>query len=462
MTDTTVAAISTPRGKGGVAMIRISGTETGDILSKVFEPMGSVLPMQSPRMAIYGRIVSKGRVIDTGICIFYKGPSSYTGEDMAELFCHGGVAVTAECLEAVYLAGAREAGPGEFTKRAFISGKLTLTEAEAVGLLIDADTGERAALAASVTAGRLSAELKTLADGVSYPLSKLYAAIDYPDEEIGDVSPAELCDAFRKTAAEAKALADTHKRGSAVAQGVRCAIVGRPNGGKSSLYNRICGEDRAIVTDVAGTTRDVLTQTVSFGGVTLLLSDTAGIRESTDGVEKIGIERARREAEEAELILFVYDISEELTEEEVDFAKNFVSRHPTLPTIAVLNKGDLSRRMSEEDTAALSSIHGRVCHLSAASGEGIDSLAAEVARLYDSDLSGNFDRAVIWSASQRSALIRAADSLEDAAFSLEGGMFPDAACSMAEDALGELLRLDGRGVSEEIVSSIFAHFCVGK
>lgn len=458
----TIAAVSTPHGKGGVAMIRISGPETRDILERVFEPAGKTAPADAPRTAVFGRILLRGQAVDTGICTFYKAPASYTGEDTAELTCHGGIAVTSKCLEAAFAAGASPAAPGEFTRRAFVSGKLTLSEAEAVGMLIDADTQERAALAASASQGKLSEALSRLADRITAPLSQLYAAIDYPDEEIGEISPAQLCASFRETAKEARALAATERRGRAVAEGVRCAVVGRPNGGKSSLYNLLCGEDRAIVTDIAGTTRDVLTETVSFAGITLLLADTAGLRESDDSVERIGVERARREAECAGLVFFVYDMSDTLTKEERDFAEDFRRRLPDTPTVAILNKTDLPRALSPQDEEFLSRVHTKLCTLSARTGDGLSSLESCVAGLFDSDIAGSFDSAVVWNSAQSASLESAADSLEQAATSLEGGMFPDAACTMAEDALSALLRIDGRGVSEEIVSSIFARFCVGK
>lgn len=462
MLHTTIAAVSTPRGKGGVAMIRVSGADTREVVSRVFVPAGRACPADSPRTAVFGRIVRRDRTVDTGVCTFYASPASYTGEDTAEITCHGGIAVTAMCLEAVFAAGAVPAAPGEFTKRAFVNGKLTLSEAEAVGMLIDADTDERAALAASAAQGRLSAELSRLADSITAPLANLYAAIDYPDEDIGDISPEELSSAFRRTAADARRLAQTERRGRAVAEGVRCAIVGRPNGGKSSLYNRLCGEDRAIVTDIAGTTRDVLTETVSFAGITLLLADTAGLRESEDSIEMIGVERARREAEDAETVLFVYDTSDTLTEDERTYAADFAARHPEIPTVALLNKTDLARVLSAEDERFLRETHTAACAISAQTGDGLDSLEKSLAEIFDSDLTGSFDTAIVWNSLQRAALERAADSLEDAARSLEGGMFPDAACTMAEDALASLLQIDGRGVSEEIVSSIFARFCVGK
>lgn len=462
MITDTIAAISSPRGKGGVSLIRISGDLTRSVVSRVFVPAGRTSPCDAPRRAVFGKIVRDSRVIDEGICVFFASPASYTGEDCAEITCHGGIAVTASVLEAIFAAGAVSAPAGEFTRRAFINGKLTLSEAEAVGMLIDADTDDRAALAASVTQGTLSAELRRLADSVTAPLSALYANIDYPDEDIGDIDAPSLALSFRSTSSALRALAATERRGRAVAEGVPCAIIGRANGGKSSLYNRLCRSDRAIVTDIAGTTRDVLSETVSFAGITLLLSDTAGLRDSDDTVERIGIDRARRAADEAELVFFVYDLSDSVTPDEIDFARDFCKSHPGTLTAAVFNKSDLPREMTESDENTLREIHTFAAAVSAKTGDGLDALERELAEKYDADIGGNFTEAIVWSRQQRASLESAADSLDMAAASLEEGTMPDAACTLAEDALGELMRLDGRGVSEEIVGQIFARFCVGK
>lgn len=458
----TVAAVSTPHGRGGIAMIRISGPDSAEIIDRVFVPAGKASPADAPRRAVYGRIVSGKTTVDSGICTFFAAPASYTGEDMAEITCHGGVYVTSAVLEAVFAAGARPAAAGEFTRRAFISGKLTLSEAEAVGMLIDADTAERASLASSAERGLLSAAVTEAADMISGALSQLYAAIDYPDEDIGEISESDLADIFDSAGEKLKALSATYRRGSAIAAGVPCAIIGRPNGGKSSLYNRLCGEERAIVTDIAGTTRDILRETVSFAGVTLLLSDTAGLRDSTDRVEAIGVERALDCADSSSLVFFVYDLSDSLSDEEKIFARDFVKDHPSCLTVAVLNKNDLPRMMSAEDEEFVRALHRKTVGISARSGEGMDGLERAVEELFDSGEADISDRAMIWNAQQKAALDRSSEALACAIGALRSGELPDAACSSAEEALGEILSIDGRGVSEEIVSGIFARFCVGK
>lgn len=456
----TIAAISTPRGKGGVALIRISGDEARAVLGRVFVPKGRRAPAAAPRRATFGSVVSGGETVDEGVATFFAAPASYTGEDVAEIACHGGIAVTKRVLEAVFAAGARPAEAGEFTRRAFVNGKLTLSEAQAVGLLIDADTDERAKLAATAASGALSAELSAIADGVTSPLAGLYAAIDYPDEDIGEIEPEKIADEFRICIERLDVLAATYRRGSAIVDGVPTAIVGAPNAGKSSLYNAICGRDAAIVTDVAGTTRDVLSETVSFGGVTLLLRDTAGIRDAFDAVEKIGVERAKSTAQQSALVLFVYDLSRPLGAGEAAFARDFAA-NPKAHTVAVFTKADLDRALSEADEAELRRIHGASVTLSVKTGEGLAALGEVVGELYDSGAVAAGDT-VIWSAAQMACVTRARDMLAGSEQALRRGDPPDAACTLAEGALESLMQIDGRGVSAEIVNAIFSRFCVGK
>ncbi|MBR3423744.1 MAG: 50S ribosome-binding GTPase, partial [Clostridia bacterium] len=307
----TVAAVSTPRGTGGVAVIRISGDGTRDVLEAVFTPAGGGSLFDRPeRVATYGELRgADGAAVDRAVVTFFKGPRSFTGEDVGEISCHGGVAVTASVLSAVLAAGASPAGPGEFTRRAFINGKMTLTEAEATGLLISADTPERLKLAGAAANGILSGKIASVTGKLTSALASLCAVIDYPDELVEDekIDPeGEILSAVREAGDEIETILSTYKRGSAVVGGVRTVICGAPNVGKSSLFNSLTGEDDAIVTEIAGTTRDVLRRTVSFGGVTLLLSDTAGLGDPSDKVEAIGVERARKETENAELIFAVF------------------------------------------------------------------------------------------------------------------------------------------------------------
>lgn len=456
----TIAAVSTPRGKGGVAVIRISGADTAEILSRVFRPAGKTSPAEAPRRAIYGNIVSPddGSVIDSVLATFFASPASYTGEDMAEISCHGGVFVTGAVLSAVLSAGARGAAAGEFTRRAFISGKLTLTEAEAVGELLDADTPERMRLASSALGGKLSDRVRAIGDSLLGAMTALYAVIDYPEEDLSGMSDAEIEDAVAKALEDVKELRATYKRGRAVSEGVKCVICGKPNAGKSSLYNLMTGEESAIVTEIAGTTRDVLRERVSFGGITLELCDTAGLRDTEDTVESIGVRRAETEIAKAELVIAVFDGSCHLTESDREMASLYAKDH----AIAVINKGDLGCVLDKSELEYINGHHGTVVEMCCAEGRGVEALAEAVGALYDSGACRIGEDALIWSARQNAALLQAEDNLASALEAHRFGEPSDAVCTLCETAMGHLMSTDGRGVTEEIVSGIFSRFCVGK
>lgn len=449
----TIAAVSTPRGKGGVALIRISGDEALSCLEKIFMPMyGSGFP---ERKAVYGKIVMRDEVVDTGLATYFAQGHSYTGEPTAEITCHGGIAVTAAVLEAALWAGARLAEAGEFTRRAFVNGRLTLTEAEAIGRLIDADTESRRRLAASAAGGSLARKTGEIRDSLVGVLAALYAAIDYPDEDIGDEGERTLLPTIEKGADEVRALLSTYKTGHAVADGVKTVICGAPNSGKSSLYNRLCGAERAIVTSIAGTTRDTLEETVDAGGITLRLADTAGLREADDEVERVGIDRARGKMAEAELIIFVCDGSRALTDEEVELIDEI--KELDAAKIAVVNKKDLGC-----ESVIPEGVFDKTVYMSAMTGEGATALTDAIAELWGSEKISLSNDAVIWNARQKASLEGALDLLTAAADALRLGAPADAACTMVESALSSMGELDGRGVCEDIVGQVFARFCVGK
>ena len=450
----TIAAVSTPRGKGGVALIRISGDGALQCLEKIFVPFYSGgFP---ERKAVYGKIVMRGETVDTGLATFFGEGHSYTGEPTAEITCHGGIAVTAAVLEAALWAGARLAEAGEFTRRAFVNGRLTLTEAEAVGRLIDADTESRRRLAATAASGALAKKTEEIREPLVNVLAALYAAIDYPDEDIGNEGEENLLPVVSAAADSIKKLLETYKTGHAVAEGVKTVICGAPNSGKSSLYNRLCGAERAIVTDIAGTTRDTLEETVDAGGITLRLADTAGLRESEDIVEKVGIDRARGKMAEAELIIFVCDGSRELSAEEKELIDDISSYD--CAKIAVINKLDLSR----EAVSIENGIFDATVRMSAMTGEGHEELLDAIGHLWGSEKISLSNDAVIWNARQKASLETVHDLLSAAADALSLGCAADAPCTMVESALSAWGELDGRGVCEDIVGQVFARFCVGK
>ena len=475
----TVAAVSTPRGKGGIAVIRISGPDAVGVARRMFRPAsGKDLSDCAERAAVFGTILdARGEPLDEGIAVFFRGPRSFTGEDVAELSCHGGPAVTEAVCHSALAHGADPARPGEFTRRAFLNGKLSLTEAEAVGRLIDADTEERLALSSGGLRGNVSKRIGEISASMLSAMTALYAAIDYPEEDVGDEGERAIGATLKAALGDVDALLSTYRVGRAVADGVRTVICGRPNVGKSSLFNLMTGEDSAIVTEIAGTTRDILRETVSFGGVTLRLADTAGLRGGTaerggpdanekplDYVEHLGIERARGEIAEAELILAVFDGSVPLTEEDGETLALLTDAAPSRAVrIAVINKADRGFALTDGEISKIDAAvgGGKRIVLSAASGDG--SALSDAIR--DAFSAGEFDLrrdAVIWDARQRAALEHAKSALEAASSALEAGDPIDCVCTLAEEAMAALDETDGRTVEEEIVNEIFKRFCVGK
>lgn len=457
----TIAAVSTPRGKGGVALLRISGPDAVEIATEVFLPRGrKFLRDCESRRAVYGTILRRDTCgdteeIDDGVAVIFRAPASYTGEDTVEITCHGGVLVTREVLAAILAAGARAATAGEFTRRAFLNGKMSLSGAEALGSLLEAGTVDQLRLSHAGMHGRLEAAVRALYDRLLAVVSQVYAVIDYPDEDLATLSREEISERLSDVLSDVVALGATYKSGKAVAEGIATVICGKPNVGKSSLYNRLVGEDAAIVTDVAGTTRDVLEATVAFGRVTLRLCDTAGLHESGDKVESIGIGRAREKIAGAELLLAVFDGSRPRDGE--DKALCALSASLGARTYALINKSDLGTA-----DASLFAGFDRVIPLSALTGDGLDALRAAIEEdFFDGRIDLSRD-AVVAEARQHAALLRAAEALRASLSAIRDGALEDVFCGEIEAAMSALSEVDGRQVSEDIVSAIFSKFCVGK
>lgn len=464
MITDTIAAISTPYGKGGVALLRISGERAVEIAGRVFLPAsGKELGDMDANDMVYGRIMdaTDGTQVDDGMAVVFRAPHSFTGEDTVEITCHGGILVTQTVLTCLLAAGARPAEAGEFTKRAFINGKLGLSAAEALGNLLEAGTREQMLLSGAGMRGGLSKKTNEIYEGLCLVLSSVFAVIDYPDEDLADMDREQIAAALTQALDKTRVLANTYRTGHAVAEGIPTVIVGKANGGKSSLYNRIVGREAAIVTDIAGTTRDVLTETAAIGRVTVRLHDTAGLRESSDRVEQIGIARALEHLESAELVLAVFDACAPLTEEDTALIEK-LSRHPGC-VICVLNKTDAA---TDAQIAALQarlapSVRETVC-LSAMTGAGFDALVSAVERQFiDGAIDLRHD-AVVANARQHAALILATERLEQALSAIGMGLPIDLCCSDVEQAAAAIAEVDGRAVSEDVVAGIFAHFCVGK
>lgn len=455
----TIAAISTPQGKGGVALIRISGDEALCIADKMFVPRsGKKLSEIKSRTAVYGDIMAYEPTgehvrIDDGIATVFRAPASYTGEDTVEICCHGGVLITREVLSAVLAAGARMAEPGEYTRRAHIAGKLGLSEAEALATLLDAKTHEQLKLSRSGMDGALSKKTDELYAELRRLVSDVYARVDFPDEDLAGLTREQFCEAVGGVSAELECLMRTYRTGHAITEGISTVLCGETNSGKSSLYNAILGKNAAIVTDIAGTTRDILEEVVSFGGVTLRLCDTAGLRNSADVVERIGIERAREKIESAELILALFDTSREW-DENVEILLGYLETLIS-PVIIITTKSDLAAawQMPEKYNAV---------SISTRTGEGMDALADRINKLFiDGDIDISTD-AVAATARQYAALCRAGDAVRNALSALDAGLPEDIAGSDLELAMAALAEIDGREVTVDIVSEIFSRFCVGK
>ncbi len=458
----TIAAVSTPRGKGGIAVIRISGDNAIAVADKVFKPKGSkMLSEIESNREVWGDIFgADGVSIDDGMGVCFRAPKSFTGEDTVEISCHGGILVTQAVLEAVLAAGARPAEAGEFTRRAFVSGRMSLTQAEALGSLLEAKTHRQMLLSRAGVKGALSEKIEYLYGKIGDVLSSIYAKIDFPEEDLAEMSRDEMENTLREIRDEAKKLGATYKTGRAVSEGIRTVICGRTNAGKSSLYNLIIGREAAIVTDIEGTTRDLLEETAAFGGVTLRLCDTAGLRETEDKVESIGVDRARNEIKGAELILAVFDGTRTPDNEDEALVKELSENGATI--IPVINKSDV---MIENDALLdLLSKYGfdKTVRMSAKSGEGKEELASVIDRLFtDGSLDIRYD-AVVADARQYAAIVRATEKLDAVLSAMDGGYALDLCCIDAESAMAELGEINGKNVREDIVASIFSRFCVGK
>lgn len=452
----TIAAITTPMVQSAIGIIRVSGLDAVRVMSAVFSCAGEKsLDLAGSHRLVYGTVHEPdGRALDHCLCSVMRAPHSYTGEDVAELFCHGSPVVLARVLTLLLVAGARMAQPGEFTRRAFLNGRLDLAQAEAVIDLISAQTDEAARSAAGQLDGRISRQISESYRVLAGAAAHFQAAVDYPEEDIDEFRLSELRKTLRFHADKLHALCDTFARGSVLRDGVPCAIIGKPNVGKSSLLNALLGFERAIVTQHPGTTRDTLEECVKLGGVLLRLIDTAGIRDTHDDIEAIGIARAQKAAQKARLILLVLDASRPLDGDDLAVLPLLENRQ----AIVLINKCDLA------DKLALSPADPRfpdAIRISAQTGQGLDALEARIRALYDTDTLPT-DGSLITNARHAALVERAARALDLAAGALDSGMTADVVLTDVEDALEALGEITGTQVSQDILERIFSRFCVGK
>ncbi len=454
----TIAALSTPRGPGAIGILRLSGPEAIDVAERCFHPADRrALRSHASRSLVYGTLLDReGAAIDKVLCTFSPGPGSYTGEDTAELHCHGSPAVLALGLEALFAAGARQAGPGEFTRRAFLNGKMDLTQAEAVGDLLEADSREGVRNAAGQLSGALSGRIGEIYDALTDVMAHFHAVLDYPDEDIDPFRLDTLLEILQTQEQALDRLLASCRRGRQLTGGISCAIVGRPNAGKSSLLNALAGYERAIVTDIPGTTRDTVEARVELDGLPFRLVDTAGLREARDPIERLGTRRSQEAMEQADLILTVWDSSVPVEEEDRELLRRAMA---LAPVILVWSKEDLTGE-GGPDLGFLDA-PPPVVPLSARTGEGLEELEKRAASFFRQGETPGYGQ-VLTSQRQEEAAARARESVRRAREALDAGMTPDALLTDVEEALSALGELTGRHVSEDVTARIFARFCVGK
>lgn len=455
MKATTIAAISTAQGQGGIGVIRISGEDAITIADKVFKGVSNKkLCELKGYQGAFGNIIKDGEVIDEAVAMVYRSPKSYTGEDVVELSCHGGMFITKEVLRAVFDSGAKPALAGEFTKRAFLNGKLDLTEAEAVIDIISAKSKTAARTALCAKNGALWKKITAIKNRLITTAAHLSAWADYPEEDIAEVTEEGLREDFESCLKDFDKLLSTYDAGQTIKEGIDTVIAGKPNTGKSTLMNLLSGQDKSIVTEIPGTTRDIIEETVVVGDVILRLSDTAGIHETGDKVEKIGVDIAKERLTNCGLVLAVFDGSKSLDEDDISLIESIKD----MPVIGIINKSDLERKI---DTEYIKNKISNIVEISAKSGDGYNELAEIIEKIAGTK-DFNPSDGIIANERQRNALVRAKTSLIEAMEALSLGMTFDAVTVSLEEAIENLLELTGERVSEVVVDNVFHNFCVGK
>ena len=451
----TIAAISTAQGQGGIGVIRVSGEQAFTIVDKIFKSVSGKKIMDiKGYTALFGHIYNNEEVLDEAVVLKYVAPKSFTGESVVEISCHGGMYITKEVLNAVIMAGASLAEPGEFTKRAFLNGKMDLTEAESVMDIISAKSKSAARAALFVKDGALFKKSQQVKQLLLDKAAHLSAWADYPEEDIPEVSEDSIMEAIEESISILEKLLSTYDMGQVVKEGIDTVIAGRPNAGKSTLMNLLVGREKSIVTNIAGTTRDVVEDTVLVGNVMLKLSDTAGIRDTDNEIEKIGVQKTFDKINGAGLVIALFDNNEELNSEDIDL----INKIKDMPCIAVINKIDLEDKV---DKKYITDNIDNVVYISAKQQDNIDELKNMIEKIAGTE---DFDPSagIIANERQRNAIRNAVNSLYEAKESLAMGMTMDAITVSLQETIDYLLELTGEKAGEEIVDSVFHNFCVGK
>lgn len=451
----TIAAISTPRATGGISVVRISGEKAIEIADEVFLSVsGKKISELSGYTALFGDIKDEKETIDQGVALVFRAPKSYTGEDVVEISCHGGIFVTEKVLRAVLKKGASPAEAGEFTKRAFLNGKMTLTQAEAVTDLINAESEKGLRAAQNALKGALYNKIKTVLKDLLSVVAHISAFIDYPDEDIDDLGVAEIKENVNKDIELLENLLKTFDCGKILREGIETVIVGRPNVGKSTLMNLLAGCQKSIVTDIPGTTRDVVEEAVNIGDVILRLADTAGVRETDDIIEKAGVERTFDRLENADLALVVFDSSSPILDIDIEI----IEKVKNIPSVAVINKIDLDANINKK---YIYDNFKHIVEISAVNQQGIELLNDEICKLLKlNDI--NPSSAMLANERQYHCVLEAKKNLEEANEAIKMGFTMDAVGINIESAISVLLELTGEKVTDAVVNEVFSQFCVGK
>lgn len=456
--DDTIAAIATAPGEGGIGIIRISGEKSLQVAQSIFKSKsGKMIKDYNARTLIYGTVVGNEKVIDEVLVAYMKGPNSYTAEDVIEINCHGGFISVKKILELILSKGVRLAEAGEFTKRAFLNGRIDLSQAEAIIDVIKSKTDMAHEVAQSQLEGSLAKKIKDLRMNVTEVLAHLEVSIDFAEEDVEEITYQTLEEKALELRNEIKKLYDTAESGKILRDGLKTVIVGKPNVGKSSLLNSILGENRAIVTDIAGTTRDVIEEFVNIKGIPLKIVDTAGIRETEDVVEKIGVEKSRESFSTADLVIMVLDASRKLSEEDMEILESLKNKK----TIVLLNKMDLEPQIELEKIEEFVNSED-IIKISALKHQGIEELQDKIEAMVYHGSVKNSSNLMITNSRHKDALFKAYESINDAISAIEQRMpydFIEVDFKNIWDYLGYI---NGDTVREDLLDTIFANFCIGK
>lgn len=452
----TIAAISTPRGEGGIGIVRLSGDESLGILSKIFKPKSKKDVKDIKSYTInYGHIYDGEELIDEVLVSVMKAPNTYTREDIVEINCHGGYLITQKVLELVLKNGAKIAEPGEFTRRAFLNGRLDLTQAEAVIDLIHGKTDKSISLSLNNLRGDLRDQINHLKKILLDVAAHVNVVLDYPEEGVDEPIPEHLIIELHNVKDTITKLVESYDKGKMIKEGIKTAIVGKPNVGKSSLLNSILREERAIVTSIAGTTRDTIEEIINIKGIPLIMVDTAGIRKTQDEVENIGVQKSKKMLKEADLVLFVLDSSRDFSDEDREIYDSIESEK----VIGILNKIDMEKKL---DITNLTKVKKWI-EISALENIGIDTLENEIYNfILSENIEDSSEKLIITNIRHKSALEKTKKSIENIFETIDMGYPMDLIAVDLNDALDSLSEVTGEISSEDLLDHIFSNFCVGK